>query len=547
MTRFQHLQEGKDRYLLVPVMPTPNGGLHLGHLTGPYLKMDILARAQRRNGSHVSIIFGSDGYESYTNLKAWQTGRDVKELCQQFHAQMKKDLDALRIEYDDFINPLDAEHNTAFNAFLTACVKALVNSGVAEIKNEKYLYSPDEDCFLTGCWIQGDCPQCGTGTGSYQCEDCGTQYRPMDLLAPKFKRGDYPLQEVDDKDLYLIINKKDELLKHLAGMNMGQEFMDIAKTYLERQGNNVRLTNPGKWGTSFEIQDSSLPHVLFTYTALYFYSLYCGELYKKKFMAPLNPFHKNSKVITVASFGIDCTIPYLVAGVACALEGNTCKPIDYLLPNHFFELEHSKFSTSRGHAIWGNDIANKTPVAADATRYFLAWKNPENEMCNFDVSQFMDFVNTKLAGKFQPMLTDTWEMINDQPIHFVKDELAETLEQLLINQHTYLTPPTFQLSKSTSVLKEWVNLNSKFAVDPNGAYWWLKGFALLAYPVMPDCSISIWNMLGHSGAPLEKDYFQQTLVATGQKLPVYFTPISFYDIKPALPATLLSKQLETEK
>ncbi len=544
MTTFQHLKEGNKKYLLIPVMPTPNGGLHLGHLSGPYLKMDVLARVQKRNGNEVAMFFGSDGYESYMNLKAWQTGREEQGLCNEFHERMRSDLDALNIEYDAFINPLEDLYNEDFKGFITNAVKQLVDDGVVALRPEEYLYSKDEDNFLVGCWISGTCPGCGAGTGSYQCEDCGTQYRPMDLIAPTFRKGNQPLTKINDQDLYLVINKKEALFAHLKSMELDEAFMKIASSYFEQQGNYVRLTNPGKWGIIWPIDGSKIPHVLFTYTALYFYSLYCGELYKKKFNALLNPLDKNSEVITVASFGIDCTIPYLVAGVGLGIESGAYRPIDYLLPNHFFTLENSKFSTSRGHAIWGNDIINKTPATADAVRYFLVCNNPENEMCDFNVAAFIAFVNDKLAGRVQPFIEKAWAGLTQQPINEMEEELANKFETLLIAQHDYLTPPGFQLAKSSLPLKEWISLGSTINFDHNLAYWWLKGFALLAFPIMPGCANHIWLTLGHEGPPAQKDFFIKTTIQINTPAPIYFKAIDFDELKPALPATLFANELK---
>lgn len=136
MTTFQRLQQGNKKYLLVPVMPTPNGGLHLGHLSGPYLKMDVLARAQRRNENEVAVFFGSDAYESYMNLKSWQTGEDVDGLCNEYHERMLHDLDALKIEYDAFINPLDTSYNKDFISFISGLAASFVNKGSTKIRQE---------------------------------------------------------------------------------------------------------------------------------------------------------------------------------------------------------------------------------------------------------------------------------------------------------------------------------------------------------------------------------------------------------------------------
>ena len=541
MKAFSQLKAGGRKYLLIPVMPTPNGGMHLGHLSGPFLKMDVLARAQRRNGNETSLFFGTDVYESYMNLKAWQTGIDEQVLCEKYNTRIKADLDALKIEYDVFINPLDEKHSADFITLFTTLLNSLVAKGVTELRTENYQYSPEEDCFAAGCWIQGQCPVCCSGSGSYQCEECGTQYRPMDLTNPSFKRGNQLLTTVNDKELYLVVRDQEKLFQHLEKMQISAAFREVCKTYFKHQGNYIRLTNPGNWGIPYPLNDSGIPHVIFTYSALYFYSIYCGELYRQKHHTELNPFEQNSGVITVASFGIDCTVPYLTAGVALGLECDPYRPIDFILSNHFFTLEKAKFSTSRGHAIWGADIIRKTPVPSDTIRYFLALHNPEHEMADFSVDAFLLFANNQLANGLQPLLTSIWAALQDQDCGEADPELTARLEALLIKQNLYLTPPGFELKLSCLLLNDWIHEGQQHSFVSGQAYWWLKGFSLLSFPVMPEAATIIWHSLGYEGEPLEAAYFRQSRPNVTDCLPVFFETITFEELLPALPATLFSK------
>ena len=45
--------------------PTPNGDLHLGHLSGPYLGADAYVRFQRMQGTEAWHLTGSDDFQSY--------------------------------------------------------------------------------------------------------------------------------------------------------------------------------------------------------------------------------------------------------------------------------------------------------------------------------------------------------------------------------------------------------------------------------------------------------------------------------------------------
>ncbi|GAA3440083.1 hypothetical protein GCM10018954_097060 [Kutzneria kofuensis] len=60
--------------------PTPNGDLHLGHLSGPYLGADAYVRFQRMNGATAWHLTGSDDFQSYVRGRsrpdrARRTGR----------------------------------------------------------------------------------------------------------------------------------------------------------------------------------------------------------------------------------------------------------------------------------------------------------------------------------------------------------------------------------------------------------------------------------------------------------------------------------------
>ncbi len=45
--------------------PTPNGGMHLGHIAGPYLAGDVYARYQRARGRDVVFTTGTDDSQTF--------------------------------------------------------------------------------------------------------------------------------------------------------------------------------------------------------------------------------------------------------------------------------------------------------------------------------------------------------------------------------------------------------------------------------------------------------------------------------------------------
>ena len=64
--------------------PTPNGDLHLGHLSGPYSGADILVRARRLQGGDALYLTGSDLHQSYVPTKARRDGVEPLTMAEGF-------------------------------------------------------------------------------------------------------------------------------------------------------------------------------------------------------------------------------------------------------------------------------------------------------------------------------------------------------------------------------------------------------------------------------------------------------------------------------
>jgi methionyl-tRNA synthetase len=62
-----------QKYLLVSAMPTPNGGLHLGHLAAQFLPQDIFKRYHKPRGKIVEFYSGFDVYDNAISVAAKKT------------------------------------------------------------------------------------------------------------------------------------------------------------------------------------------------------------------------------------------------------------------------------------------------------------------------------------------------------------------------------------------------------------------------------------------------------------------------------------------
>lgn len=542
-----NLQPSSTRdHLLIPCMPTSNGRMHLGHIAGPYLKLDIIARHLRRKGDHALLLFGSDPHDSFVGFKAYQTRRSEEELTNDYHDQIVRDLLSLDIECDAFINPLDEEWNPLYTSWIRNTAQYLVGRGSTEIRSEKMLYCEATRRFIIGPWLLGECPRCGSDVASYFCEACGFCFRPELVDGPKARVDEGPLQWRDVRCLYLRLKDKSRFFAQAQQAGVSSQLLDLMEAYVRNEGLTMRMTQPGTWGIPMDVPGETVSQVVFSYFGLWAYALALGEVYARMTGTTQNAFHPESGVTTAWSCGIDNSVPFILCGVGAGLEHGEVKPFDHLLINHFYNLHGSKFSTSRGHAIWAGDIVADGMADSDTVRYYIASVNPEFEVKDFDVQQFVAFVNNTLVAEWNTALNSVASHLSLEKTPQPSDTVLQRLDQLLGEQETFLALSALRLSDAASSVQKWISeCRTLVPESPRGAsdaYWWLKGLALLAYPFMPGFGARLWRALGHEGTPRKACFLEPTL-PTGTLNTSPFRELTLAKLSSCLPPTLRGSEL----
>ncbi|MFN7494573.1 MAG: class I tRNA ligase family protein [Cyclobacteriaceae bacterium] len=525
------------KYFLVPVMPTPNGRIHLGHMAGPYLKMDVLKRKVQRNNGIAFLCSGSDAYESYVELKADQLKTTTNDVANHFHDLIVKDFEAMNIKFDLFLNPMQTNLAQEFSRVYQDLLNELVSIGACIEREERFYYDDQNKRFLTGCWLNGKCQNCGSDAGSYFCENCGHHFKPQDI----FSNERYPnATENVAPTLYLKLNK--ELLLKEAERIQNGRFKLILERYFSLQGPYVRLSTKQKTGIEC-INKTIKDQVIFTYTGLLFFSIFCGEVFKSEFAAERNPFDIDSDFVTCASFGIDNIIPFLTGVREGAVVLKNYKPYDGYLVNFFYHLDGQKFSTSRLHTIWGRDIVEVSKIQPDAVRYFLCKVNPEFEVNNFDSNLFIETVNKDLYREVNDEVQTALSYLTQGHSYDLDDQLFLKIENSIAYQDKFLEVDNFNLSGFIDPINDGVLFFKKMSDTEKRAksYWWLKAFSYLAYPVMPNFSKSIWSLLDVDSEITSDNFFRNnTMVGRKEKID-FFKKIEFSDLAKSLPQNVLTK------
>ncbi|MDX6259743.1 MAG: methionyl-tRNA synthetase, partial [Kribbellaceae bacterium] len=162
------LPKDDDRPVLVlGPNPTPNGGMHLGHIAGPYLAGDVYARYQRARGRNVIFTTETDDSQTYVVASAAREGITSEELCKRSTGQIQEALQAIGISYDGF-GPFDS----MYKATVLQYFSALHAAGAFKLKTVRLPFLERTGEFMVEGLIEGDCPVCLSSSRGGLCETC---------------------------------------------------------------------------------------------------------------------------------------------------------------------------------------------------------------------------------------------------------------------------------------------------------------------------------------------------------------------------------------
>lgn len=528
----------RRKFFLMPIPPTPNGGLHLGHIAGPYLRMDMIGRYLRGQGHEVAVISAVDGFDSYVLWKGVQEDRPPEEVCRTYHARIARDLAALDIEVDAFLDLVQGPYAARHARNATAVVTELVTLGLTETVTEKVLYSRATGRYLTGAWLTGECPACRTPAAGYFCEACGALFRPEQMLNPRPRADDAGLEWRQVESLFLRIGDEPDLERRMRSCGAPDAFITLVRRHLDQESRLFRLTAPGTWGVAWPADRWGNPRVLFE--AAWEYALTCGDRYAETDPEHRHPMARDSEVTTLVSFGIDNAVLLLAGNIPLMTASGDRKPFDYVLTNYFYNLQGSKFSTSRRHVIWATDIVEMTPASSDAVRAFLARESPERETTNFDVGDFIAFATRRLAGTLQARIDRARGTLGAAPPEqmTVPQPLRTRLEASMTAFDQAFRLDAFSARAASAVLQAWADLDDIDLSRPDHAYGWLKGLAYFAAPIMPRLASYLWHVVGHD-QPILRRHLAIASVPRGETgRPVRFQPLSLGLLRPCLPDSI---------
>ena len=181
------------RAVVTAGMPYANGPLHLGHLAGAQVPADIHARWLRMliGADNVLFVCGTDDHGSATELAATKRGMSPREQIDEIHTQQARTMERYGISLDVYSGTSRPDCLPIQTQLVDRFLRRLHGNGMLEKKTTQQWYDPKLERFLQDRFVSGTCPVCNEpGAYSDNCEKCGAQYEPGQLVDPKSTLSD---------------------------------------------------------------------------------------------------------------------------------------------------------------------------------------------------------------------------------------------------------------------------------------------------------------------------------------------------------------------
>jgi methionyl-tRNA synthetase len=381
---------------------TPNGDLHLGHLSGPYLGADVFVRFQRMNGARAWHIAGSDDFQSWVVGTARREGRGPAETAAHYSAEILATHRLMDIDVHEYTV---TNQDPAYPSGLRAFFARLARSRLVAPKQGPALFDGASGGYLYEVDVTGGCPTCGNGTGGNMCEDCGEPNFGFDLIDPRSKLSDVtPKQGTITRYSLPLHELRAEVDAHHHLGRVPARVKELADRLFRRDRIDMSITHPAQWGVA-PPESAVDGQVIWVWVDLAYRFLHGIESLGRRLGEDWRADAPQEDWKVVHFLGYDNTFYHSIFSPALyRLAYPDWKPdIDYHL-NEFYRLDANKFSTSRQHAIWGKDILG--PHSVDAVRFYLAWTRPEDSSTSFELAAYEEFVQQTLVGTWQRWLND---------------------------------------------------------------------------------------------------------------------------------------------
>ncbi|WP_017597154.1 methionine--tRNA ligase [Nocardiopsis lucentensis] len=402
-----------NRHILTAVAwPYANGPRHIGHVSGFGVPSDVFSRFQRMSGNNVLMVSGTDEHGTPIQVLADQEGVSARELADRYNRIIAEDLVALGLSYDLFTRTSTGNHYSVAQQLFTT----LYENGYVFTHTTKGAISPSTGRTLPDRYIEGTCPICGyDGARGDQCDNCGNQLDPIDLIGPRSRINGETPEFVDTEHFMLDLPAFADILTTWLKGKEGDWRPNVLKFSLNlvEDLQPRAVTRDLNWGVPIPLEgwsDNANKRLYVWFDAVIGY-LSASIEWARRIGEPdaWRAWWQNEDARSYYFMGKDNIVFHSVIWPAILLGasgegdrggdagglGSFNLPTE-VVSSEFLTMEGRKFSSSRRVVIYVRDFLER--YSADALRYYIMAAGPETQDTDFTWSEFVRRNNDELVA-----------------------------------------------------------------------------------------------------------------------------------------------------
>ncbi len=420
--------------LSAPAWPYANGPRHIGHVSGFGLPCDMFSRYQRMAGNRVLMVSGTDEHGTPIQVQADAEGVPARALADRYNRVIVDDLTSLGMTYDLFTRTTTRNHYAVTQEIFTR----LLQNGYIFARTTLGAISPSTGRTLPDRYIEGTCPICGYPSArGDQCDNCGNQLDPADLINPRSKiNGETPVF-VETEHYFLDLPAFAEVLGSWLQAKAGHWRPNVLKFSLNLLDDLQprAITRDLDWGVPVPLdgwRDRPDKRIYVWFDAVIGYLSASIEWARRSgdpdaWRAWWNDpdaeayyFMGKDNIVFHAEIWPAMLLGYSGLG-ARGGEPGPLGPLNLpteVVSSEYLTMEGRKFSSSRAVVIYVRDFLARYDV--DALRYYVAIAGPENQDTDFTWSEFVRRNNDELVA--------TWGNLVNRAVSFAARNIGSIPE-----------------------------------------------------------------------------------------------------------------------
>jgi methionyl-tRNA synthetase len=369
------------------------------------------------------MVSGTDEHGTPIQVQAEREGVSPRELADRNSLVIARDLQQLGLSYDLFTRTTTVNHYQVTQALFLG----LLDNGYIFPRTELGAISPSTGRTLPDRYIEGTCPICGYPSArGDQCDNCGNQLDPADLIDPKSKINGETPKFVETEQFFLDLPAfADVISDWLRGQSHWRPNVQKFALNLLTDLKPRAITRDLDWGVPVPLEDwrdrdDKRIYVWFDAVIGYLsasieWAARSGDpeawrAWWQDDTARQYYFMGKDNIVFHAEIWPAMLFGYSGIGAKGGKPGPLGalnRPFD-VVSSEYLTMEGRKFSSSRNVVIYVGDMLSR--YDADALRYYLTSAGPENQDTDFTWAEFVRRNNDELVAGWGNLVNRTISM-----------------------------------------------------------------------------------------------------------------------------------------